>query len=179
MLHLFSLITIRNIDIGLLKLINLNRDSSLDGFFRGITNSTAYIAYIVPVVFLIISLIRKNAKTLRNSLYIATSLLTSGTIGTVLKHSVNRPRPFITYPFLQNVVDAGSPSFPSGHTCDAFVIATAICLVYPKWYIILGCYIWACAVAYSRMDLGVHYPSDVLAGIIIGSGSAFLWHKTK
>jgi membrane-associated phospholipid phosphatase len=174
-----SFINIQNIDISLLKSINLNRSPSLDNFFRDITNSAAFIAYSIPVMFLVISVIRKDTIILRNGLYMAASLLTSGIIGTVLKHSVNRPRPFITYTFIQNIARAGSPSFPSGHTCDAFAIATAICLVYPKRYVILLCYAWACAVAYSRMDLGVHYPSDVLAGIVIGSGSAFFWYQFK
>ncbi len=50
-------------------------------------------------------------------------------------------------------------------------------MAYPKWYIIAPSFAWASAVGYSRMALGVHYPSDVLAGAIIGSGSAYLCYK--
>ncbi|MDO9339524.1 MAG: phosphatase PAP2 family protein, partial [Bacteroidales bacterium] len=50
-------------------------------------------------------------------------------------------------------------------------------LAYPKWYIIVPSYTWASTVAYSRMDLGVHYPSDVLIGALVGAGSAYLTYK--
>jgi undecaprenyl-diphosphatase len=66
------------------------------------------------------------------------------------------------------------PSFPSGHTSSAFNTATFICLTYPKWYVIAPAALWATSVAYSRMYLGVHYPSDVLAGAVLGAGTAYL-----
>ena len=50
---------------------------------------------------------------------------------------------------------------------------------YPKWYIIAPSFAWASAVGYSRMHLGVHYPSDVAVGAIIGSGSAYLSYKAN
>jgi membrane-associated phospholipid phosphatase len=75
------------------------------------------------------------------------------------------------------VTPVTTASFPSGHTTHAFVLATSVSLVYPEWYIIAPSYIWAGAVGYSRMHLGVHYPSDVWAGALIGSGSAYLCHQ--
>jgi membrane-associated phospholipid phosphatase len=74
---------------------------------------------------------------------------------------------------------AGSPSFPSGHTSDAFATATSLSIAFPKWYVIAPSFLWACSVGYSRMDLGVHYPSDVMAGAIIGAGSAYLCYKAN
>jgi undecaprenyl-diphosphatase len=52
-------------------------------------------------------------------------------------------------------------------------------LAWPKWYIIVPTYTWAGTVAYSRMDLGVHYPSDVLIGALVGAGSAWLCHEVN
>ena len=91
-----------------------------------------------------------------------------------MKYSINRTRPFITYTDIVKKSAAGSPSFPSGHTSSAFAMATSLSLTYPKWYIIVPSICWAGTVGYSRMDLGVHYPSDVLAGALVGAGSAWL-----
>ncbi len=167
----------QNIDINILKDINLNRNKQLDGIFRGITNSAAPVAYAVPVLLLGYGLMKKDSLTKQNALYIGTTVLSSEIISTILKYSVARPRPFVTYPFLEKVTSGGSPSFPSGHTSDAFALATSVSIAYPKWYVIIPSYAWAGAVGYSRMDLGVHYPSDVLAGAIIGAGSAYLCYK--
>lgn len=167
----------QNLDIDLLKTINLNRNTKLDGTFQGITNSAAPVAYGIPAVLLAFGFIKKDSTLKRNGVYIGASILTSAAISSILKYSINRPRPAETYSYIQNVGEGGSPSFPSGHTADAFALATSVSLAYPKWYIIIPSYTWACAVGYSRMDLGVHYPSDVLAGAIIGAGSSFLCYK--
>jgi undecaprenyl-diphosphatase len=70
--------------------------------------------------------------------------------------------------------EAGSLSFPSGHTSSAFQWATGCALACPKWYVVVPAYAYACGIGYSRMYLGVHYPSDVLAGALVGGGSAVL-----
>ncbi|MDX5321099.1 MAG: phosphatase PAP2 family protein, partial [Bacteroidota bacterium] len=44
----------------------------------------------------------------------------------------------------------------------------------PKWYVAVPAFTWAGLASYSRMHLGVHYPGDVAAGAVIGSGSAVL-----
>jgi membrane-associated phospholipid phosphatase len=167
----------QNVDIDLLKKINLNRNTNLDGTFQFITDSAAIIAYGLPAIILLSSFIFKNSLHKRKGIVIGASILLSSIVASILKHTVNRSRPFEVYNFIQNVGEGGSPSIPSGHTTDAFAIATAICLAYPKWYIILPAFLWAFAVGYSRMDLGVHYPSDVLAGALIGSGVSLLCYK--
>jgi membrane-associated phospholipid phosphatase len=104
-------------------------------------------------------------------------VLSAAVITSVLKYTIDRPRPFETYPDIEKATYAGSPSFPSGHTSDAFSLATSLSIAYPKWYVIVPSYAWALTVAYSRMHLGVHYPSDVLAGALVGAGSAYLCYK--
>ena len=94
-----------------------------------------------------------------------------------LKYLVNRPRPYLTHPDLKNVTTEGTPSFPSGHTSSVFSIATSLSVNYPKWYVIVPAYTWAAATGYSRMYLNVHYPSDVLVGALLGSGTAWLTWK--
>jgi membrane-associated phospholipid phosphatase len=178
-LFLFPAISIysQNIDINILRDINLNRNRQLDGTFRFITNSVTPLSIGTPVILFGLGLMKKDSATLNKSFYIGATALTAAVVSTVLKHAVNRTRPFITYPFIEKAAYAGSPSFPSGHTSDAFALATSLSIAYPKWYVIIPSYTWAGLVGYSRMDLGVHYPSDVLGGAVIGGGSAYLCYK--
>lgn len=166
----------QGIDIELLKEINLERNNSLDQLFRIITYSAAIIGFGAPLILLGWSYL-KNTYMRRRAFFILLSVTTSALIASAIKYAINKPRPFETYAFIQNVAEGGSPSFPSGHTADAFAFATAISIAFQKRSVIIPAFIWACAVGYSRMVLGVHYPSDVLGGMIIGSLSAFAWHK--
>lgn len=55
-----------------------------------------------------------------------------------------------------------------------FSLATSLSITYPKWYVIAPSAVWACGVGFARMNQGVHYPSDVVAGAAIGVGCAFV-----
>lgn len=169
-----SILLAQNPDIELLKNINLNRNRSLDGVFNLITNSAAPVSIGTPVILCGTGLIRHDSVLVRKSLNIGASIAVTAIISTIVKYSVDRPRPFETYPFIEKESAGGSPSFPSGHTSQAFALATSLSLNYPEWYVIAPSFLWAGAVGYSRMDLGVHYPSDVLAGAFIGAGCAWL-----
>lgn len=103
-------------------------------------------------------------------------------IATALKYTIKRPRPFTAYPNLivQRDFSVGPNAFPSGHTTAAFASATVWSLSANKWYVTAMAYSYASLVGYSRMRLGVHYPSDVLAGAVIGMGSGYLsWYVVK
>ena len=90
-----------------------------------------------------------------------------------MKYLVDRQRPYDRYPDRVHAYShESSPSFPSGHTATAFALATSLSVKYPKWYVIAPSALWACSVGVSRMNEGVHYPSDVLAGAAIGAGCA-------
>ncbi len=166
----------QNADIRILRSINSPEILPSDRFFQFMSNSAAYISLGVPVTMGSVGLIKKNDKLFRNACVTAVAIAVNEAVTVILKYSVNRQRPFITYPDITKKSKAGSPSFPSGHTSMAFATATSLSLTYPKWYIIVPAYTWAGTVGYSRMDLGVHYPSDVLAGALIGSGSAWVTH---
>src|SRR5574344_1888656 len=180
-LFVLSIISIlsfsQNADINLLREINLKRNKSLDPTFRFITNTASPVTIATPIVIYSVGLIKKDSTLKSKGLYIGETVLLSALITTVLKYAINRDRPFITYPYLEKVTSGGSPSFPSGHTSEAFATATSLSLAFPKWYVIAPSYVWASGVGYSRMDLGVHFPSDVLAGAITGAGSAYLTYK--
>lgn len=90
-----------------------------------------------------------------------------------LKTRTSRPRPYQVY----TAISAAAPaldrfSFPSGHTLHAVCFTTIACSAYPQ----LAPVLWpfTALVAISRPVLGLHYPSDVLAGALIGFGIAEL-----
>lgn len=105
----------------------------------------------------------------------------------VIKELVARPRPCHTdgaVPIVQGIhmlVDCGpGKSFPSSHAVNNFAVATLFSRYYRRWR--AGFYTWASLVALSRPAVGVHYPSDILGGALIGVCVAlaivFLWTWT-
>jgi membrane-associated phospholipid phosphatase len=112
-------------------------------------------------------------------IFIGSSLILTSAITVIMKKAINRERPYKTYPDIIKLSSGGSNSFPSGHTSEAFSTATSLSLAFPKWYVIVPSFSWAAAVGYSRMHLGVHYPSDVLMGALVGAGSSYLCFKAQ
>ena len=168
----------QNPDINILRSLNVNRNIALDPVFSGFSWSVNPVGIGIPVSTLGWGYLAKDSVAKRNGFIMNESVVLASVLSAGLKYTVNRPRPFATYPFIEPVVHEGSPSFPSGHTTAAFAAAASLSLCCPKWYVIVPSYLWAAAAGYSRMHLGVHYPSDVLAGALIGTGSAYLCYKT-
>jgi len=89
----------------------------------------------------------------------------------VLKNSIRRDRPAVgLQTFRAAITPSDQFSFPSGHTAAGFLFATLVLHCYPPLAPL--CYVWASLVGSSRVLLGVHYPTDILAGATLGTGSA-------
>ncbi|SDH49226.1 phosphatase PAP2 family protein [Chitinophaga filiformis] len=138
-----------------------------------ISNTNDYVNVAIPAGLLVAGIIDHNPDMRQNALYVATSTATTFLLNTLIKKLVRRPRPFISNVHLTAVYQPSSTSFPSGHTSSALSSATALVRAYPKWYVIAPAFLWSGAVGYSRMYLGVHYPTDVTAGALLGVGTAF------
>ena len=169
----------QNIDIDILQKINVNRNTEFDPAFKSITNSAFPLSIATPVVMYTIGLIQKDSLIKQKALFIGETFLASAFITIASKSIIKRDRPYVTHPSIQPLSVEGSYSMPSGHTSSAFATATSLSMAYPKWYVVVPSFVWASSVGYSRMHLGVHYPSDVLVGALVGSGSAVLMFKAN
>lgn len=95
-----------------------------------------------------------------------------------IKPLVSRSRPWLVIENFANLVPEHDPnSFPSGHTNAAFAFALAVCMSAPKRWMKVTAVCMAVVMGLSRLYVGVHFPSDVLAGAVIGSlcGLAGTW----
>lgn len=175
----FFSVKAQNVDIDILKQINVSRNTALDPAFKSITNSAVPVSIATPVIMYSVGLIQKDTLIKHKAVFIGETFLVSAFITLASKQIIKRERPYLRYSELEPVVFESSYSMPSGHTSTAFATATSLSMAYPKWYVIVPTFAWASSVGYSRMHLGVHYPSDVFIGAIVGSGSAFLTHKAN
>ncbi len=128
------------------------------------------------ILMIIILLARSNTRKIGKVALI--SFLICVGITFVIKPWVARIRPFDSIPALiplvQKPLDA---SFPSGHTSASFSVAWIIYSLYPNKKIGVAVMILAFCIAFSRLYVGVHYPTDVLAGFFIGTCISFLCIK--
>jgi len=162
-------------NVDLLKNINPQHPDSR--YWKQISNS----AYILPATVCLGTLVyvisTGDEKTKARAIESFISFSAGTLISELLKNAINERRPGDKYP---GVIFPGSPthgkSFPSGHTVLAFSTVTTLALEYKKWYITVPAFLWAGLVGYSRLYLGMHYPTDVLAGGILGVGSGFASH---
>jgi membrane-associated phospholipid phosphatase len=155
-------------DITLLNWINHHLIPNSVAVLRIISFTTTYISIAVLLMVLITSIVKRSKSIRKQFILLASVLILVAIISQGLKIFVYRARPFTTYPFIEKLSDGGGSSFPSGHTMEAFAMAVTLSLFFRKKKFVIPVYLWAMLVAYSRMALGVHYPSDVLAGVIIG-----------
>ena len=126
------------------------------------------------------------AKTRRMGLLILLSLgIEALCCNVILKPLVDRARPFSVLPIEQMLIALPSdPSFPSGHTGAAFAVVAALYFNGNKYWLPIG--ILAILISFSRMYLYVHYPSDVLVGVLLGIMAGYvskrivnLWEKRR
>lgn len=165
-------------DKKIVEWVNQHRIKLLDPFFIFITDTAYATAVLIAVTILCIALYGKNKILQCKAVQIATALISNSVVVTLLKYTVNRERPFVNDAIIEKLSSGGSPSFPSGHTADAFVVGVSVMILFKdKVELIILAWCWAVAVAYSRVVLGVHYVSDVIVSAIIGSIIAIIINK--
>ncbi|WP_291529480.1 phosphatase PAP2 family protein [Bacteroides sp. UBA939] len=166
-------ISAQNWDINTLHKVNSWDGKFIRNYNKIISKTEPYVAIGIPVAMAVTAWIRNDRDLLKNAIYVGTSVAGAFVVSYGMKYLVDRERPYDRYPDLVHAYSyESSPSFPSAHTATAFALATSLSIKYPKWYVIGPSALWACSVGISRMNEGVHYPTDVLAGAAIGAGCA-------
>lgn len=140
-----------------------------------------FIWIVIGLLLLIVPSVGKESKEhlkqrRKAGLMILLSLaLTSICVNAVLKNVVQRPRPFHVDTSVIPLIFPSGYSFPSGHTASAFAAATAIFLYRKKAGIVA--FVLAAIIAFTRMYLFVHYPTDIIGGIVVGVICACIVNK--
>lgn len=153
------------------------RQDWMDGFWKAVTAFGDSGIFWIALSFLL--LIPKQTR--RIGITALAALMLGALITNVaLKHLIARTRPYEVVNGLVLLIEKQSDfSFPSGHTCASFAAAGVYYRMMPRKYGI-PLLIFAALIAFSRLYLGVHYPSDVLGGLLIGLFAAWAaWYMQE
>jgi undecaprenyl-diphosphatase len=135
-------------------------------------------ATVLTLVVVIASVLFALSRDLRSGLQLVLTGITGGLISDALKHVLERQRPAA----ITRLVQVSSFSYPSGHSVASASIYLTLAILLarhlPNRTARVVCFVMASslalAIGYSRAYLGVHYPSDILAGLMLGTGWALL-----
>jgi undecaprenyl-diphosphatase len=105
--------------------------------------------------------------TLALAVYTGLTTLAADAASFLVKDVTHRARPFEAHPQIEPLYSVHSSSFPAGHAATAFAGAVLLSSLRPRfapWFLLL-----AAAIGFSRVYVGVHYPTDVIAGAALGA----------
>lgn len=161
------------LDIKLFYLLNNLAGSS--GFFDGLVVFFAqYFPYVLGIVFLLFLLfgLQKNSMRLRVFwLVVVTAVIARLGITELIRFFYHRPRPFMAL-HAHQLLFSDKWSFPSGHAALLFAVAIVIYLHNKPWGV--GFFAMGILITVSRIIAGIHYPTDILGGMLVGIGVGYV-----
>ncbi|NTU97389.1 MAG: phosphatase PAP2 family protein [Chlorobiaceae bacterium] len=139
--------------------------------------------YLVPGFLAFLVFRKQKPSVSRASLFVFSAVAVSGLAADLLKYLLPRARPgifldgglygFRIFPLMHGWDNAWN-SFPSGHSATAFSAAAVFSILFPRFRILF--FFAATLIAFSRIAVGKHYVSDVIAGSFLGLGTCILLH---
>ena len=167
------------VDTQLFYLLNnvAGQSRFLDGVIIFLASYLAYVSVAVFIAFVYFSHYEKRKKLEIFVVATLSSIVARYGVTELIRFFYHHPRPFLVLPVHQLLTE-NSWSFPSGHATFFFAMATAIYLYNKRWGAVF--FIMAILITVSRVIAGIHYPSDIIGGALIGALVAYAaFHFTQ
>ena len=161
-----------SLDIQLFYLLN-NLAGQSPLFDAVIVFFASYLAYILVALFLVLVFFSQYPKREKLQIFwvtVISTIIARFGVTELIRFFYHRPRPFIDLPVNQ-LITSNEWSFPSGHATFFFAMAIAIYLYNKKWGIFF--FLATILITVSRVIAGIHYPSDIVGGALIGVAVAY------
>ncbi len=169
-----------NIDKQWLLALNNDYSNFWDGIMVGYSEKITWIPLYLSFLYLIFKKWKHQGWWIVIALVLCVVMADQIASG-ILKNTVQRLRPSHD-PTMEGLVElvnnyrSGRYGFVSSHAANSFGLALLTALIFRNKIFTYGIFIWAAVNAYSRIYLGVHYPGDILGGIIVGVFSALVMY---
>lgn len=163
---------LNDIDTDALLAVNGMHDLFQDAFWWMVSAKWSSLLMVLALVWILLRQNRRHALLVLAMLVLAVLMADQVSSG-LIKHLVERLRPTHD-PSLESMVHVingyrgGLYGFVSSHAANFFAVSTFLSLVMRQRWVAFSLFTWALLQCYSRMYLGVHYPGDILGGIVVG-----------